>query len=344
MLRCSQLLTSRFGTYSYGATGQVRPHAVSAITGTVNGVVNPTYSYDSDGNLTSGAGRTLTYTAFNVAASIVQGSTSLCFAYDSEHSRIKETVTSATCAAPDPNAALTTYLNDPTSGVLSEKLVVGSTTTWHDYIKAEGQIVAERVAVAGGSTSFLYFTLDSLGSIAVVADQNGNVTERDSYDAWGRRRNPNGTDNASCSIASATTRGFTNQEELDQVCLVNLNARLYDPTVGRFMSADPVAGDPSIGQELNRYSYVLNNPLSLTDPSGLCFLGCAWKSPIFSAVLDIVLVFVLPEAEEFAFGFDLGATANAAIAGAVGSSPAAPYAGRFIADALAISITTEPTV
>ncbi len=111
-------------------------------------------------------------------------------------------------------------------------------------------------------------TLDRLGSVAVLTDGAGAVSERDSYDAWGRRRNSDGTDNPSCSITSATTRGFTGHEMLDTVCQVNANARLYDPTIARFMSPDSMVSDPFDGQSFNRYSYVENGPLSATDPTG----------------------------------------------------------------------------
>jgi RHS repeat-associated protein len=72
--------------------------------------------------------------------------------------------------------------------------------------------------------------------------------------------------------ASQTTRGFTGQEELD-FGLVHLNGRIYDPLIARMMSADPMVPDPLNGQAWNRYSYVVNNPLAFTDPSGYCFLG-----------------------------------------------------------------------
>ena len=70
------------GTYAYNAAGSVRPHAVVSIAGTVNGVVNPSYSYDANGNMTSGGGRTVTYTSFNMAATITQGTASASFTYD----------------------------------------------------------------------------------------------------------------------------------------------------------------------------------------------------------------------------------------------------------------------
>ena len=99
------------------------------------------------------------------------------------------------------------------------------------------------------------------------------MVERDGYDAWGKRRFPNGADDPTGSLTSQTTRGFTGQEELCDVGLVHLNGRVYDPLIARMTSADPMVPDPMNGQAWNRYSYVINNPLAFTDPSGYCFLG-----------------------------------------------------------------------
>jgi hypothetical protein len=63
-----------------------------------------------------------------------------------------------------------------------------------------------------------YFQTDNPGSIAVITDESGNVVKRDSYDAWGKRRFPNGADDPSGSLTSQTTRGFTGQEELTDAC------------------------------------------------------------------------------------------------------------------------------
>jgi len=69
---------------------------------------------------------------------------------------------------------------------------------------------------------------DNLSSIAVITDESGAVAERLSYDAWGKRRFPNGADDPSGNLnsRSQTTRGFTGQEELDDVGLVHLNGRV----------------------------------------------------------------------------------------------------------------------
>ena len=253
------------GTYTYGA-GAAGPHAVTSIAGTVNGVVNPTYTYDNNGNMTAGAGRSVTYTAFNMADAITQGTTSANLDYDEAHQRIRQTLTQGS------TVTTTTYLNDPASGAMSEKAVTGSTTTWHDYLQADGHFVAERfctgAAPCSSGASWNYFVADHLGSIAVAMNAAGAVVERDYYDAWGKRRNADGSDNTACSLTSLTTRGFTGQEQIDAECLINANARIYDQTIARFMTADTIIPDSFDGQAFNRYSYVSNNPLSATDPSG----------------------------------------------------------------------------
>jgi RHS repeat-associated protein len=66
-----------------------------------------------------------------------------------------------------------------------------------------------------------------------------------------------------------TTRGFTDHEKLDGVGVVHMNGRVYDPQLGRFLSVDPVFQFPTNTQSLNPYTYVLNSPLTLTDPTGL---------------------------------------------------------------------------
>ncbi len=67
---------------------------------------------------------------------------------------------------------------------------------------------------------------------------------------------------------SITTRGFTGHEQIDAVGLVHMNGRVYESTLGRFLSADPIVEAIDNLQTYNRYSYVRNNPVTLTDPSG----------------------------------------------------------------------------
>lgn len=267
------------------------PHALTSIVGSYNGVTNPTFAYDANGNMTSGGGRTITPTSFNMAASIAQGSTSVGLAYGAWHSRYK--MCAPDCTAP---TSTTYYLTDPATGGMSEKLVTSSTTTWKDYIVAPGAGLVAVRSKTGSTVSLRYIVTDHLGSITSVSDTSTPITtEHDSYDAWGLRRNANGT-GASCSITSQLTRGYTSQEMLDSLCLINMNARIQDPQLGRFISADSIVPDPGYGQSYNRYSYVVNNPLAFTDPSGnvnvcednpkLCEIVTVWADRIYPAFGD----------------------------------------------------------
>jgi len=118
-----------------------------------------------------------------------------------------------------------------------------------------------------------YLLTDHLGSTDTVTDDSGHVIPNGqlSFDAHGRRRNSNWTD-ASTTVAAPTPQGYTGHEMDDEAGLINMNAREYDPVLGRFLSADTVV-DSIAGQGLNRYSYVQNNPLSNIDPSGHSTLG-----------------------------------------------------------------------
>jgi RHS repeat-associated protein len=69
------------------------------------------------------------------------------------------------------------------------------------------------------------------------------------------------------AVPSWLYRGYTGHEHLDAFGLINMNARLYDPVLGRMLSPDNFVGDAGT-QGFNRYSYANNNPLSYTDPSG----------------------------------------------------------------------------
>ncbi len=99
--------------------------------------------------------------------------------------------------------------------------------------------------------------------------KTGSTITEFSYDAWGRRRDK---DDWSYTLTSEPAlfadRGFTSHEFLADFNLYNMNGRLYDPVVGRFLSPDPYIQDPSFSQSYNRYSYALNNPLKFTDYSG----------------------------------------------------------------------------
>jgi RHS repeat-associated protein len=129
--------------------------------------------------------------------------------------------------------------------------------------------------------------MTALVPTVTITDESGSVLERLSYDAWGKRRYADGTDDPAGVITSQTSRGFTGHEELDAVGLVHMNGRVYDPLLARFGTPDPTTESPFSTQGWNRYSYVGNSPLNFTDPSGYCFMGCFWQ-PIFAAIQNLL--------------------------------------------------------
>ncbi|MCG6117528.1 MAG: RHS repeat-associated core domain-containing protein [Aquimonas sp.] len=128
-----------------------------------------------------------------------------------------------------------------------------------------------------------YLFTDALGSVDVIASATGAVLQRMSFDPHGGRRNANDWNSAAAFVIPPyTTRGFTGHEQLDSVGLVHMGARVYDPELGRFLQPDPML-DAGL-QGLNRYSYVLNNPLALTDPSGYLSLGQLLRTVVAVAI------------------------------------------------------------
>jgi RHS repeat-associated protein len=205
--------------------------------------------------------------SYTKPSSITQGTRTIAFLDDTEHQRFKQITPEET----------TLYITG--FGVLAEVSNAGTTSAkWTDYLSAGSAKVGMRVLQTSSETlTTRYFHTDHLGSISIITNESGVVQERLSYDAWGKRRYPDGTDDPSDSITSQSTRGFTGEEELSVASLVHLNGRVYDPVLARFTSADPITESPFNTQGWNRYSYVGNDPLAYTDPSGHCFLGCFWQ-------------------------------------------------------------------
>jgi RHS repeat-associated protein len=134
-----------------------------------------------------------------------------------------------------------------------------------------GNLAAGAPSVPGSTqtSSLSYFHHDHLGSIAAITDENRNVVERLAYDPWGKRRYADGAFDATDSLTGKRTdRGYTEHEHLDEMGIIHMNGRVYDPLIGRFMSADPHIQAPYNLKSFNRYSYVWNNPLKLFDPTG----------------------------------------------------------------------------
>jgi RHS repeat-associated protein len=242
---------SDVGNYTYHST---RKHAVAS---TSNGW---SFTYDNNGNMQTGRGATITWTSYNMPASISNGGVSSTFSYTPNRKYWKQ---------------LSQYSGGPENtiyvGGLLEKVVTNTSTDYHHMIRAGSALIV--VSRTTGSTDNTYYvTQDSLGSSSVTTNNAGTVTVKQSFAAYGGRRGSNwtGTPTAgdSTAIATSTRRGYTAHTELDNLGLVHMNGRVYDPAIGRFLSADPFVPHVSSSQSFNRYSYVQNRPTTRIDPTG----------------------------------------------------------------------------
>lgn len=124
---------------------------------------------------------------------------------------------------------------------------------------------------------------DYLGSIVYITDDKGYLKQELDYDAWGRLRKPHLETyyEAGSEPELLLGRGYCGHEHLPWFGLINMNARLYDPVLGRFLSPDPYVQMPDFTQNFNRYSYCLNNPLKYVDKDGKIL----WFIPVIAAVV-----------------------------------------------------------
>jgi RHS repeat-associated protein len=133
-----------------------------------------------------------------------------------------------------------------------------ATTAFNEYVFFNGQ----RIARVDASNNVDYYFADHLGTARVVTNSTGTILDDSDFYPFGGER--------PVSSSSGNTYKFTGYERDSETGLDYAGARHYASTLGRFMSPDPLSGSPGNPQSWNRYSYVLNNPLNATDPSGLC--------------------------------------------------------------------------
>ncbi len=135
------------------------------------------------------------------------------------------------------------------------------------YVKAPSGLCAVYFN-NNGNGNLYYITTDHVGSPILLTNSNGAVTEEYNFDAWGRRRNPTDWTYNLASTTPILNRGFTFHEHIDEFALINMNGRVYDPVLGRFVQPDVMVQTPDNLQNFNRFNYAFNNPLKYTDPSG----------------------------------------------------------------------------
>ena len=214
------------------------------------------------------ATQSVTYNVQGRPLSIAESNKSATFAYDVDGNRCQMSLYNGT------TRLLTRYY----AGDRLEEDITPSGTTARFYVGGNAYTAPAVYVYNGSSWSLHYIGRDHLGSITLVTSSNGTTEYEYSYDAWGRLRNPLNQQPYALGQEPALylARGYCGHEHLQDFGLINMNARLYDPLTGRFLSPDPYVQAPDFTQSLNRYSYCMNNPLKYVDKDG----EIAWFVPV----------------------------------------------------------------
>ncbi len=340
----SLLYKSDVGNYTYVASGAgaVRPHAVQSVSGTYNA----SYGYDASGNATTatnGAWRSITYNSFNMpdSQSGVQGpyGPQYTWLYDDVHSRFKEVRTNSA-------GTRTTWMLHPGSAneLSFEREEQAAGNSNRHYITVGGATVAvvvttDALPVLNAATTpppqtslnavkLEFWHTDRQGSLISTTDHAGAITAVYAYDPFGKRRNRDGNYDVSGTLVfdwttntdNGTDRGYTGQEHLDDIGLIHMNGRLYDPMIDRFLQGDPFIADPGQLQDYDRFAYCMNNPVTCTDPSGYWhvfghnILPGVFENKVIVTLAIIIASYYASEYSEEWYAESQGAEAGAAAA------------------------------
>lgn len=217
------------GSYSYDEN---KTHAVVSV--------------ENTNNILPLSTQTISYNDFGKVENITDGNYTMSFVYGPDLERWKTELRNG------QNVTCTTLYGDG-----YERIIENGTTRHFYYL--EGGVLC--VKQDGQPDQFYYMNTDHQGSILSIVDANGSSVFEADYDAWGKQ-----------TVTLNTIgfhRGYTGHEMLPEFGLINMNGRLYNPDLGRFLSPDNFVQAPDFSQNFNRYSYCLNNPLKYIDPTGM---------------------------------------------------------------------------
>lgn len=276
--------TDLSGGYGYGSANG--PHRVTSAGGR-------SFGYNANGAISSVSGNVnglINWNAFHKPDSIEYEGQSSRFTYGTSKQRVAQTRMQWNSVIADWDAmSRKTYVGSlfeqeqvwpsGSSGDLSDPASWSITST-RVYIATPAGVTGSWISDYDSNTvEKTCFHRDNIGSIIAEtgADVNdlstyAQLTGEFSFDAWGQARSASDWSTPTNPQREGTDRGYTGHEMLDSLGLIHMNGRIYDPALARFLSADPIIQAPDNMQSYNRYSYVWNNPLSMTDPSGFLTL------------------------------------------------------------------------
>ena len=244
-------------TYNYDGLGNLRSKTIGGVTTAVtydNATNRATYTthsaggagsigYDARGNVTALGAQTFTYDYADQPVSH-GGSVSATYTYDGNLKRVKQTINGTTIYSVYDLAGNLVYRDND------------STLVKTDYVSMP---FASLRLKSTGAVEHIYS--DHLGSPIVATDGAGTILWREKYKPYGQKMED--------PLWNNDEPGFTGHVQDDVTDLTYMQARFYDPEIGRFLSIDPVGFDATLPSSFGRYTYVSNNPANRVDPFGL---------------------------------------------------------------------------
>ena len=221
-----------------------RPHAMTSAE-TVEGVF-------------PSAPQEITYTGFDKVKTIAEGGNTLAYTYGHDQQRIRMVENIGDITRTKDYVGVCEYITEDDGENTTEKTLTYLVGPYGVFAVVEQQDNEEVIH---------YILKDHLGSWTTITDNEGNVVQELSFDAWGNLRDPE-TWSGSYSGTPMFDRGFTGHEHMTAFGLINMNGRCYDPLTSSFLSVDAYVQDPTSAQAFNRYAYCGYNPLRYTDPTG----------------------------------------------------------------------------
>ncbi|MDX6444755.1 MAG: hypothetical protein QOH71_1829 [Blastocatellia bacterium] len=252
------------------ATNSVQPnesYGYDAVGNRTSSPLSATYGYQPFNKLTSSTTAGYSYNGDGSLVSKTDASGPTTYSYDEEN-RLKQVTLPGGLTVNYKYDALGRRIQRTTSAGANERYVYDGADVLIDlnadwsvattYFNGLG--IDNHLRQSNSMTGVSYFLNDHLGSTAALTDVSGNILEQPVYDAFG-----NGSGN------SRTRYGYTGRERDTDTGMLYYRARFYDPSIGRFLSEDPLQLDAGI----NFYAYVHNDPLKYKDPLGLTVWVCS---------------------------------------------------------------------
>jgi RHS repeat-associated protein len=249
---CAKLAAS----YAYSSTSMDRLESVTQGSTT-------SYGYDADGNVTARGAATLSWDRYGRHSGALDGGTTLSYGFDPAGFRNARTL----------NGTTTRYL----LGGLLETNTAG-TITLFDTDGPIGDLAHYNAAPTTGQTNVRFLYSNAHGDLAAEADLAGTRTAAFTYDAFGAP--------IETTPPGATTERWIAQwdKKLDTTTgLIEMGVRPYDPTLGRFLAADPI-----LGGALNDYDYANQDPINAFDPTGEATISCLRQPFINRFVCEVL--------------------------------------------------------